>query len=192
MTIPASASRGPVAQLGSSVRTRGAYVVISALVGALGGLAAGWVWTRIAAPPAGLLTSGGVVFGETELNQQVAVTMKFLVTGLSAGLVVGLLLAWRGSRHGLAAVLAVVLACAVASFVSYWTGVHVFGPDAKAQLTSASVGDRITAPVSVGTKVAFLGWPIGGLIGALLAISWWPRTSAPSRVSPPTADVVTR
>lgn len=174
------------------MRSRAAHVVGRALVGAFAGVLVGWLWTKLAAPPAAVVTSDGVVFGETELNQQVGVTMWFLVTGLAAGLVIGFLLAWRGSRHGLTVVLAVLLACVLGSLVSYWTGVHIFGPDTKSQLASAAVGQRVTAPLSVGTPIAFFGWPVGGLVGALLAISWWPRQRASSLVSSLTSDVVTR
>jgi hypothetical protein len=142
--------------------------------GAIAGIPAGWAWTQLASPPAGVLTSSGVVLGETELNQEVGVTMWFLLTGVTVGLLLGFLSAWRGSRYGVTAVLAVVAACFLGSLVSYWTGVHLFGPDAKAQLASAKVGQHVTTPVSVGTKIAFLGWPVGGLFGVLGAISWWP------------------
>lgn len=136
----------------------------------------GWLWTRFGDPPAGVATAGGVAFGETELDQQVGVTIWFLVIGFALGVVAGFFLAWRRSRHGVATVLAVVIACVVAAFVSYWIGVHLLAPDTKADFAAARVGQRIATPVDVGTKVAFLGWPVGGLCGALGAMFWWPRT----------------
>jgi hypothetical protein len=162
------------------------------LAAAAAGIPGGWLWTKLATPPSGVLTSGGVVFGETQLNQDVGVTMWFIVTGVAVSFVVGLVCAWRGSPYGVATVLALVAACVGGSLVSYWVGVHLFGPDTKAQLATAKVGQHITTAVSVGTKIAFLSWPIGGLAGTLVAIAWWPRAgSSPARTRL-TGDAVTR
>lgn len=191
MTITGPTGGRPEADAPSSGRARLRYAAAAILIAAISGLLGGWLWAELARPPAGLLSSTGVVFGETELDKQVGVTMWFLVTGMVMGVVLGVALSWRGSRHGVTAVLAVLIGCCVASLVSYWSGAHLFGPDAKAQLASAAVGQRITAPVTVGTKIAFLGWPIGGLIGALAAISWWPRTRGSSAPASVTRDVVT-
>jgi hypothetical protein len=171
------------ARLGTGARDRGrlaspiTYVAGCLLTGAAAGVPAGWLWTRLASPANGTLTSGGVVLGETALNQEVGVTMWFLLTGVAVGLLVGLVFSWRGSRYGVTVVVAVALACCLGSLVSYWTGVHLFGPDAKTELASARVGQHIAVPLSVGTKIAFLGWPVGGLSGVLVAISRWPRTA---------------
>lgn len=152
------------------------FILACTLAGAAVGVPGGWLWASLAGPPSAELTSDGAVFGEIQLDRQVGVTLWFVVTGAALGLLVGLAVAWRRSPYAVVAVLAVVLACVAASLSSYWTGVHVFGPDAQAQLARAKVGQRVTAPVSVGTKIAYLGWPIGGLTGALLAILWWPRS----------------
>jgi hypothetical protein len=171
------------ARLGTSAQERGrlaspiSYVAGCLLTGAAAGVPAGWLWTRLASPANGIITSGGVVLGETALNKEVGVTMWFLITGVAVGLLVGLVFSWRGARYGVTVVVAVALACCLGSLVSYWTGVHLFGPDAKTELASARVGQHIAVPVSVGTKIAFLGWPVGGLFGVLVAISRWPRTA---------------
>jgi hypothetical protein len=153
------------------------YAAGCLLTGAAAGVPAGWLWTRLASPANGIRTSSGVVLGETALNQEVGVTMWFLTTGVAVGLLLGLGFAWRNSRYGVTVVVAVVLACGLGSLISYWTGVHLFGPDAKTQWASTTVGQHIAVPVSVGTTIAFLGWPVGGLFGVLVAISRWPRTS---------------
>lgn len=136
------------------------------------------MWSRVSSPPTVRVTPAGAVFGETELDQQVGVTFWFLVVAFAVGVGLGFCCAWRRSRHGLAAVAAVALSTVAAAAVCYWTGVHVFGPDASAQLASAPVGHRITAPLDLGTRIVFLGWPAGGLLGALAAIWWWPRQAS--------------
>lgn len=152
------------------------------MIGALLGLLGGWLWTRLSDPPAGTVTPTGVSFGETELDQQVGVTMWFLVIGFALCVVAGFVLAWQGFHHGVATVLAVVVACVVAGLVCYWIGLHVLAPDTKAEFAAAKVGQRIATPVAIGTKIAFLGWPVGGLAGALTAMLWWPRTQAATSV----------
>jgi hypothetical protein len=168
----------PATEQERRVRSWRGYAVGCLLTAAAAGVPGALLWTKLASPPAGVLTSTGVVFGETQLNQDVEVTMWFLATGVAVSFVVGLLSALRGSRYGVPVVLVVVVACCVGSLVSYWLGVHVFGPDTKAELASAKVGQHITAPLSVGTRIAFLGWPVGGLVGTLVAIWWWPPTSS--------------
>jgi hypothetical protein len=191
VAIPGEAS-GPATEHEGPVRFWGGYAVGCLLAGAAAGIPGALLWTKLASPPSGVLTSSGVVFGETQLNQDVGVTIWFLVTGVAVSFVVGLLSAWRGSRYGVPVVLAVVLACGVASLVSYWMGVHVFGPDTKSQLASAKVGQQITAPLSVGTRIAFLGWPVGGLVGTLVAIWWWwPRTRSSRAASHVTTTAAT-
>ncbi len=151
------------------------FLVACTVGGAAVGVPGGWLWASLAGPPSAELTSDGAIFGEAQLDRQVGVTLWFAVLGAALGLLVGVAVAWRRSRYGVGAVFAVVLACVAASLVSYLTGVHVFGPDASAQLAEARVGQRVTAPVGLGTKIAYLGWPLGGLTGALFAICWWPR-----------------
>lgn len=167
------------------------YVVGCALTGAALGLPAGFIWIRAAEPPSSALTSDGVFFGETELNQQVGVTLWLLAVGVTLGLLAGLVVGWFGRRHGVATVLALLALCATATLVTYWTGVHLFGPaDEKAQLAGAQVGDQITGKLEVGTLVAHLGWPIGGLLGGIAAMFRWPQQQVVLPVLPASSSVV--
>jgi len=45
----------------------------------------------------------------------------------------------------------------------------------------AKVGDLITTDMRIESVVAFLGWPVGGLIGVLAGVASWPK---PSRSAP--------
>ncbi len=166
------------------------YVVTSAVGGAALGVPAGFLWVKVAGPPAAALTADGVYFGENQLNQQVGVTLWYLAVGAFVGLVAGLVVGWLGQRHGLTTVAAVVGCCAAAALVSYWTGVHVFGPDEKAQLAHAEVGDQITSGVSVDALVAPLGWPIGGLVGGLAAMFRWPQEQSWVAMPPASSSVI--
>jgi len=167
------------------------YVVGCAVAGAALGIPAGFIWITAADPPSAALTTDGVFFGETELNQQVGVTLWLLAVGVTLGLLAGLVVGWFGRRHGVVTVLAVLALCATATLVTYWTGVHLFGPaDESTQLAGAQVGDQITRDLEVGTLVAHLGWPIGGLVGVLVAMFRWPQHRAVVPVLPTSSSVV--
>ncbi len=145
----------------------------------LGGLVAAAVaalgWAYLANPPTALVTRRGVfITGEANYNQQVSVTLWFLLIGVVLGFVCGLVLAWLGRSRGVAVVVAVLLLCAAASGVSAWLGVGVFGPDLDAQLAGARVGDLVTSELSITSEVAYLGWPMGGMLGVLAGIALAP------------------
>jgi hypothetical protein len=112
------------------------------------------------------------------------VTLWFLVIGAAAGAVAGVLVAWFGRHLGAPVVVAVLLLCGVATLGSRYCGVHVFGPDANAAAARAQVGDLVQLDAKLDTWVAYLGWPIGGLLGALAAIAGWSRGERP-RSTPP-------
>jgi hypothetical protein len=139
--------------------------LVAAPVAALG-------WAHLANPPTALVTRRGVfITGEANYNQQVSVTLWFLLIGVVLGFVCGLVVAWLGRRLGVVTVIAVFLLCAVASGVSAWLGAGVFGPDLDAQLAGARVGDLVASELSITSEVAYLGWPMGGMLGVLAGIA---------------------
>lgn len=133
------------------------------------------LWAKLADPPSATLTSQGVFFGEVELNQQSGVTLWFFVVGVGLGVVVGLLTGLLGRNLGVVAVVSSLVICAVVSVSSARLGISVLGPDEQAQLAATTLGGSVTAKLAVSSFVAYLGWPIGGLVGVLAAVSCWPR-----------------
>jgi hypothetical protein len=79
-----------------------------------------------------------------------------------------------GRRLAPATVVAAVLAGAVASGLAAWSGIHVFGPDLESQLTDASPGDYVHTALTITADVAYLGWPIGALIGLVAVTALMP------------------
>jgi hypothetical protein len=156
------------------------YAAKTAAIGVVLGLVGGAVWAAVASPPAALRTSTGLILGETQLDQQFGVTMAFLVTGVIVGVLVGLAVCWKGATYGVLAVAAAVAAAVIGCFLSYWSGVHLFGPGSPGALTAHSGAQRVVVQLSVDTDAAYLGWPVGSLLGAVAAISAWPRQRANS------------
>lgn len=171
--------------VGSPARGLVALFGGAALAGVVLAPIAGWLWVVVSDPPkVPLYANGGLYLGEQALNQQAGVTLWFLVLGLGFGAVAGLVVGWVGQRFGWLTVLAVLLLCLIASVGSWYLGVHVFGPDPKAEASGARVGDLIQVGVQLDTRVAYLGWLIGGLLGALAAIASWSRAGQADEGAP--------
>ncbi|MBA3264776.1 MAG: hypothetical protein H0T14_00170 [Nocardioidaceae bacterium] len=152
------------------------FVVWCIAAGAVVGLPGAALWVWLADPPAVEVTTSGAFFGEAELNSQVEVTLWFFAVGAVLGLVCGLVAGALGNRHGVVTVLAVLTLSAVASGVSAYVGVAHWGSAGSLESEPPALGATLESGVEITSKVAYLGWPIGGLIGAATAISRWPRT----------------
>jgi len=165
------------------------YVACCVGAGLVASLPAAWLWIKIADPPSTRLTAQGLKFGETSFDQVTTITMWFFVIGIGFGLVLGLVAASLGRRHGWVAVLAVLVMCWVGSALMAWWGVHVFGPDhpidfvalfngttqqRTEMLHGLHPGDLLVSTVEPSTRLVLFGWPIGGMIGVLASASWWP------------------
>ncbi len=173
----------------TSVQAKIVLVAVCAVAGAVLAIAAAWIWVAVADPPSAQLTAEGVFFGVAELDQESGVTFWFMVVTLAFGVVSGLVVAWRGYRFGVVTVVAVLVLSVIASVLTYWVGHLVFGADVQAQLETAEVGDTITSEVTLGTKVAYLAWPVGGLIGVLAAVFAWPKHQNRPEVAPPSSNL---
>jgi len=163
--------------------------------GLLVAVPAGWLWIRLADPPAPTLERDRIDLGELTLDHISAITLWFFVVGLVAGLSLGVVAGLLGRRHGVVTVVAVVLMCTAAALTSAWCGEHWFGPDDpvdfvalltgdETQLEGRQVGDQLASDVSLATGMAYLGWPVGGMIGVLGAVAGWPRNRQNPRRGP--------
>lgn len=154
---------------------------LAVLAGLVLGAVVGWLWVALSDPPrARLFSNGGIYLGEVALNQQAGVTMWFIVLGAAAGAIAGLVVGFFGVRFGWLTVVAVLALCAVGNIVSRYAGVSVFGADPHAEAVNAQTGDLVQLGVQVDTWIAYLGWPIGGVLGALAGIAGWSRHESTS------------
>jgi ribose/xylose/arabinose/galactoside ABC-type transport system permease subunit len=153
------------------------FSIASMLGGVVAGFAGGAAWAALADPPKALITQrGAFLVSEVSYDHQVTVTLWFLVVGIVGGLVVGAVIGLLGRRHGLAVVVAAILMSAVATGLAAWSGINVFGPDGP-QPHGGSPGDLVPTALSITSDVAYLGWPIGALIGVLLATAVLPNSA---------------
>ncbi len=188
-----SASNPPVragAEVGSSPAARGVFAAGCMVAGAALAMGAAAIWARLADPPAATLTRQGSFLGEQQLDQQVGVTLWFLVISVAFGVVSGLVVGVVGRRHGVTTVVAALLLAVVGAALSAWLGTSVFGPDEAAQLSDAGVGDLITSKLTITTDLAYLGWPIGSLAGVITGIAAWPSRPKPLMDLPASSTVI--
>ncbi|HSS68098.1 MAG TPA: hypothetical protein VLK34_06065 [Nocardioidaceae bacterium] len=152
------------------------FAVASILGGVVAGFAGGAVWAAIADPPLALVTRQGVFLtSEISYDQRVTETLWFLAVGFLGGILLGGVIGLIGRRLGPATVVATVLAGGVASGLAAWSGINVFGPDLQSQLADASPGDHVHTALTITADVAYLGWPIGALIGLLAVTALMPN-----------------
>jgi hypothetical protein len=158
------------------------FVLICAAAGAVLAVPAAWLWSVVADAPEGVLFDGEVFFDEGQLNVETSMTLWFMVIGVLVGLVAGLVVGLVGHRHGVGTVVAVVVLCSVTSILMEIIGGSVFGPDEAAQVAQAEQGGAVTGALAIGTWVAYLACPVGGLVGVLASIAGWPHdTGHPER-----------
>jgi len=158
-------------------------VGIALAAGVVLGVVGGYLWSVLAEPAQALVTEQGVfIADEVSYDQQVVVSLWFLVVGVVLGAAAGFAIGLLGRRSGPLLVIAVLLLATVGCVLSVWLGVHVFGPDPEAALASAEAGDTITAALDITSDVVYLGWPIGSLAGLIAAVLTWKalKPSAPS------------
>ena len=166
--------------------TRSAAVAVLVTVGvfALSGCAAAPIWAGLTDIAHYQVTSKGAFLDESQLGLQFDADGWFFVTGLVGGLVVGSVLAGAFRRHGVVAVLAVLTGASLASYLSYHLGPG-FGPGPLGpRLASAQVGDLVSAPIKVTASGVVFSWPIGAMLGALVAQSILWRSDEPSAAAP--------
>lgn len=145
--------------------------------GVAGALLGGWLWVVLAAPPQVAVASDGNPYPtELQYTQIASSALWFLGIGVVLGLVAGLVYGWYGARYGVWVVIGTLLLSGIATAGGAWLGLHVFGAGADAAEIQAAAGNgKVSLGVHLSSWVAYLGWPIGGLAGAVLATLGWFR-----------------
>ncbi len=175
----------------SSVTERSVYAAVCLVTGLVAAVPAARIWTSLADPPSARLTPDGLkFFGESSFNQVTTITLWFTVVAFVFGVVLGLVAALFGRRHGLVTVVSVLLMSWVGGSLMLWFGVHVFGPDhpvdfvalfngtteqRTAMLNDFDKGDLLVSSVGLTSPIGLLAWPLGGMAGTLAGTALWPK-----------------
>lgn len=157
-----------------------------AVLGTVCGLVWQWAWRP---PP-------GVVYGDEWFLDPSGPDVGFAGTGLyvliaaGAGLVAGLLVAWRLHGHEMVTLAGVLVGSTLAAWVMYAVG-HALGP-ADPDLLAIGADDfsRLPAELDVGDESPFapfgsaaaVAFPLGAVVGlAVLYLTWSPAGSRGGR-----------
>lgn len=188
--VPPPPAAYPLEEPPSASNERLAYAGICLVTGVVAALPAAWLWISLADPPSARLTDAGLKFGESDFDHVTTITLWFAVVGFGFGLVLGLVAALFGRRHGLVAVLTILAATWVGASMTVWFGVHVFGPDHPIDFVALFNGtteqrtqmlqgfqkrELLVSTVRLSSPLGLLGWPMGGMAGALVSATFWPQ-----------------
>lgn len=154
-------------------------LLASAAGGALLGVLHAWLWVTLSNPPDAQVYADGIFLDEQALGGQATITLWYFVLAAGLGVVAGLVIGWFGRRVGWPTVIAVLAMSVVAALISRWLGVDVLGPDPHAEAAHAKVGDLVQIGMQVSTRIAYLGWALGGLVGAIASIAGWSMRRPP-------------
>ncbi len=152
-------------------------MLVLGLLGVLGAV----VWNAVVVPAEYTLIAAGPEMGEQQLGRQFGADAWFVVIGFGLGLVAGLSLAWWHLGRPLLTSMAVLGGALLAAAVMALVG-HLLGPPSPASvLATAKVGTRAAESLDVGVGrdaghlnlanlPVLLGWPVGAVLGTLLAL----------------------
>lgn len=191
-------SRGTRAREGFSVGQVLEPLVVLTLFAAAGA-GAGWLWERWWAPIGGVVVDGtwnpgyrqvgdGFVFDFPSLQGIFDGTAQYVVIGVGAGLVLGVLCSRLGRRSEIVMLLAVMGGCALASLISYRLGTHLGPADPAGLQAAAPDGTALPSSLSIQGASPFVAWPLGALIGLSLTYLLTAAKGEP----PPSGDDDTR
>ena len=133
------------------------------------GIAAGMAWLLLANPARWEVTDAGTILTEEGAKGRFAVIVSFVLIGIVASFLGGLIAGVRLRDRGWSLVPAFALTALVAGIIAWQVGV-VLGPPDPATVTGTSVGDKIPQQLAVDSVTPFLVWPIFALVGLLLAV----------------------
>ena len=139
-------------------------LLLSAAAMLLMGVAAGYVWERVATPAKWEVRETGLLMDEAASKGQFSVIVVFVLIGALASLVWGGFAAWTLRDFGWMVTPFIVVLTLIASVIAWRLGVQL-GPPDPSTVKGASVGDHIPARLAIDGFSPFLAWPIFGLAG---------------------------
>ncbi|CAN5321135.1 hypothetical protein BH09ACT12_BH09ACT12_03330 [soil metagenome] len=146
---------------------------------AAAGLGAGWLWERWWTPTNGVVLDGTwvpgyrpegdlFVFDFPSLAGFFDGTAEYVVLGVGAGLVLGVLCSLLGRRSELVMLGAIVGGSVLASLIAYRFGTHLGPVDPTSLAAAADDGTSLSANLAIKGASPFVAWPLGALLGLCL------------------------
>ena len=159
--LDASATGAPrPAWVAASIR---AGVIVGAF--AASGALAGWLWFHLWEVPSGVVSGGQWYTNEAGLRDDFTGLAWYVAIAVLAGLVLGMLAAWRSSRFELVTLLAVLAGSVLAAFVMLRVGQHLSPADPHLLARDAADGTELKGALRVRAWPPRGAFPFGALLG---------------------------
>ena len=155
--------------MSGSRRDSGALTLVGlALVGA----GCGVVWWLLVTPATFTKQRGGGAMDETELGQRFAADGWYVVVAFVAAVLCGLVVVRWHQRDSLRAVGLLLVGSVLATLAMVGIGMLLGPGNTQAALTAARPGQHVPVPLSVMSSTAYLSWPLGVALGALVVLGF--------------------
>ena len=132
------------------------------------GVAVGFVWEALAKPAEWEVREGGsIVLTEIAARDQFGVIVVFVIAGIIASLVWGVVATLVLKDLGWRLTPLVVVATLAAAVIAWRIGVAI-GPVGPREAVDPAVGDRLPSKLAVDGIAPFFAWPVFGVAGIVL------------------------
>lgn len=140
-------------------------VAVLAAVGALAGLVWQWAWT----PPMGIVVDHQwVPLDAIELAQEYSATGWYVVVGVVAGLISGVVVSLLLDRVPLVTLAALVVGAALGAWLMSVVGTAVGPADPDVLARTAADGKHLPMALAVTGKSPYAAIPVGAVLGLIL------------------------
>lgn len=160
------ATRQPPVEPTTSARRLAVDVLAILVAFGVAGVACGLLWEKVWTPPAGVAYQGTWVLDGAGLANDFAGTGLYALIGALAGLVLGVVLALLFDRDELVSLAAILLGATLAAGLMWVVGTALGPPDPARLAKPAADLTPIVGDLRVHGTGAFLGFPLGALLGA--------------------------
>jgi hypothetical protein len=149
---------------GPALRTFVVSVVLLAVAGAAAGVVWVWLWT----PPSGVVVDHRWVQDETGLRGDFSATGSYVAVAAVTGLLAAVLLAVLFDRAEVVTLIAVLAGSVLAGWVMYRVGLALSPADPRALADSAKDGTRLPGRLAVDGDSPFRAFPGGAMLGLVI------------------------
>ncbi|MBZ5736829.1 hypothetical protein [Nocardioides mangrovi] len=140
-------------------------VAVLAVVGALAGVVWQWLWT----PPSGLVVNHDwVPLNAIELQQEFSATGWYVVVGVVAGLLAGVVAALLLDAAPLLTLAGVLVGAALGAWLMSVVGIALGPADPEVLAKTAEEGVHLPMALAVTGKSPYLAYPVGALLGVIM------------------------
>lgn len=153
-------------------------LVVAVLAGyAVLGVAAGWLWHQLWSPALGVVVQHQWYATGDALREDFSGTGLYVLVGLGAGVVAGLVSAYAGGSRPLVTVLAATAGSVLAAYLVVKVGEGLGPPDPQTVATTAKDGTNVPSALRVTGFSPLLALPFGTLVALAVVFTLFPGKS---------------